>query len=218
MKILDLDITDPRMRGIYSDPQVHIKVDEYVDEIGEPVYDHIKSYSMRLIPCGPFWAPEFRPDSALVFWFDLDEVMKYPDHKDFKRGKFNDDELPDYGYLNKINLIPNQLFPVEVHSPGDSLSLAMEVPRLRRLIRKYDLGFQYQLQVDEDAAIRGLLKWRIESVIPVCYGGSMPYQDRCIAEPIQTIVYKNTHLPLCRQHLEQHRERFRRARLTTSGN
>ena len=214
MRILNLEILDPRLHGLFHDPIARITVDEYVQEIGEPLYDHTKSYSMRLVPCGPFWAPEFRPNTALIFWYDLDEVIANPD--EFKRGTHQLDEMPDYGYLNKVGLIPNQLFPVEVRSPEDDLGLAMEVPRLRRLIRKYDLAFKYHLIVDEEAALRGLLKWRIDSVVPVCYGGAMPYADRCIAEPIQTIVYKNTHLSLCRRHLDQHGDRIRRARMTLS--
>lgn len=199
MKILDMQIDDPRMRGVYRDPFVEFRVDEEVNEIGDRIYSQTEGeIEYGVIPCGPFWAVEACANTPSGSWTDLDLVQG-----------------ADYGELNKLNLLKNQLFPVQVYEPdGEPLELAMEVPRLRRLIRKFDFGFQYHLIVDEEAALNSLLKWRLESLNPVCYGGAVPQSAHCFAEPIHTIVYKGTHLPLCRRHRQEHEIRMHQARLS----
>lgn len=198
MKIINVDVNDPRRHQCYEDPSALVVVDEPVEEIGSPIFDHRKSQVYRVIPCGPFYAVEFRPNPALINWVDLE----------YSEG--------DLGEFNKLNLINDQLFPVKVyfsldeHGNTEMLPLFMSVPRLRRLLRKYSRP--YRLAMDEESALRGLLKWRLESSDPMCYGGAMPREDYCIDDPIQTIIFKGTHLPLCKEHLADYENRLRAAR------
>lgn len=216
MKITDVRVIDPRAAGKYENPVLIIKVDEPVYEIAEPVFDTTKSYSHRLIPCGPFYAVEFRPDSALIIWKDMTEVAAHPEN--YRRGKYSSEDLPDYGDLNKRGLVKDQLFPVEVITSGpdpDVLDLCMPVARVRRLLRKH-VGDKWQLIVDEQAALLGLLKWRLELSDPVCYGGATPGQAGCTQQPDQIIVNKGTHLTLCQHHANEHSNRLRKARALSS--
>lgn len=205
MRIFNLRVQDPRVHGNYQDPVLFVGVDEYVDEIGEPIYNYKKELQYRVIPCGPFFAAEYRPDNGVTY----DEWVDVTEH-----------DQADFGVVNKIGLIPDQLFPVWVVEPEGHgvLPLAMPVPRLRRLLRKSTgRGFSgWHLEVDDDAALKGLLKWRLECNEPMCYGGSKPGQANCRLKPSRTVLYRGTHLPLCPEHLLAHENRIRRARLINS--
>lgn len=212
MKIESLEIVDPRMKGQYQDPYLIVHVDEEVEEVGDAIYDHTKSHQFRLIPCGPFYSIEYRPDSALIHWYELDYVQSNPDKiKKPVHPQYSTDPA-DVGFLNKIGLIREQLFPVLVDAPDDSgQPLSMEVPRLRRLLRKHT-GRTWNLIIDEEAGLRGLLKWRLESSLGLCYGGHMPNSDRCDADAARVLVVNDTHLPLCPKHVRDHEARLRAAR------
>lgn len=201
MKILRTIVQDPRKFGTFKDPFITITVDEPVYEIADAV--QVPSVPYRLIPCGPFYAVEYQTG---------------PNHwQDISLGNSG-----DIGELNKYGLIKDQLFPVTVMTPPiepvpdeEELDLAMMVPRVRRLLRK-ELGRTWKLIVDEEAALTGLLKWRVERSDPLCYGGAAPYSDRCANSPIQTVMQKGTHLPLCTKHLRAHEAELRTARLSTN--
>lgn len=198
MKITDAHIVDIRGRGIYADPVIELKVDEPVFEQAQPLFDGRKSLQYRLVPCGPFYAVEHRPNLGETYgeWDDYTGLLPV--------GAFGD--------LNSSGLIKDQIMPVRVVTPEDVLDLAMIVPRVRRLIRRHSLGYDWNVIVDEQAALLGSLQWRLELRRPLCYGGAAPFADRCSRTPNQTIVYKGTHLPLCIQHLRAHQDRMRSAR------
>lgn len=192
MKITDVTVDDPRMHGDFSDPEAIIYVDEPVLEIGESIHSSEGAY--RAIPCGPFWAIE--QNVALDKW----ETPRPISHHE--------------GIFNKLGLIGVQLISVAVVSPdGPEHSLFMEVTRLRRLIRKHKLAYKWHVIVDEQAALVGLLKWRVELRRPRCYGGAMPNDAVCPQDPTHILVYKDTHLPLCEHHRSQHEGRMRESRL-----
>lgn len=197
MNITALRIEDVRKRGIYSDPTVELEVDEPVFEQAQPLFDGRKSLQYRLVPCGPFYAVEYRKNLGWTYgeWDDYTESLPV--------GAFGD--------LNSSGLIKNQLMPVRVVTPEDVLDLAMFVSRVRRLVRRHGSN-TWQVQVDEEAALLGSLQWRVERIRPICYGGAVPFADRCSLTPSQTIVHKGTHLPLCTKHLRAHQNRMRSAR------
>lgn len=211
MKITDASINNPREVGVYQNPTITLTVDEPVYEIAEPVFDPKKSLAWRLVPCGPFYAAEFRPNTGLITWidfFDLGPMSEY------RRCEY-DTAVPDIGELNELSLIKDQLMPVMVRTPDEEVDLLMAVPRVRRLIRKH-VGFEWEVTVDEQAALLGLLKWRLELSKPVCYGGAMPGEAHCTRQPNQTIVYRGTHLTLCHQHALSYEGRMRKTRALTN--
>lgn len=198
MNITDLNIEDVRKRGIYSDPVVELKVDEPIFEQARPVFDGRKSLQYRVVPCGPFYAVEHRVDLGEVYdsWGDYTETLP----------------VGEFGDLNSSGLLTEQLMPVRVVTPEDVLDLAMFVSRVRRLIRRYDYDVDWHVAVDEQAAMFGSLKWRVELSSPTCYGGATPNSAHCSQRPEHTIVHKGTHLPICTKHLRAHQDRMRSAR------
>jgi hypothetical protein len=179
MKIVDLHVEDPRFLGKYEDPWVELRVDTFIEERGEVIYPSGAEEKYRIIPCGPFFAVET---------FDREWI-----------------EVEDqWGEVNKLDILRGkQLFPVEVKTPDDEeLPLAMEVPRLRRLIRRF--RYPYVVLVDEQAAIQGKLQWRLEVTEPMCYGGALMKTVVCLNLPESTVLWRNTHWPLCASHLQDY--------------
>jgi hypothetical protein len=197
MNITDAWVYDPRSRGMLVDPVLELKVNEPVFEIADPIYDPMTGAGCdpryRWIPCGPFYAVEFciGKNEEGYIWDDIDAGNS-----------------GDLGEFNTMGFLKDQLVPVRVTSPEDVLDLTMIVPRARRLIRKYDLGDKWNLIVDEQAALIGSLKWRVELRRPVCYGGATPGEARCPLGAPHTIIYRETHLTLCETHLRQHQGRL----------
>lgn len=200
MKIVDVSIVDYRSHGEYRDPVVTIRVDEDVYEQAAPVFDARKSLQFRVIPCGPFFAVEYREDLGDRYseWADYSESLS--------PGAF--------GELNSSGLIKEQLIPVRVKTPrNEVLHLAMSVARVRRLLRRFKLDRLWFVLVDEQAAMFGSLEWRVELLSPVCYGGAVPRAANCLDAPTGSIVQKGAHLSLCPKHAKQHEARMRRARI-----
>lgn len=182
MKIIKAEIIDPRTQGEYKDPYVELTVDEAVREMNDPV--RVPSLSYRMIPCGPFFAVEYQVDTDE--WADVE-----------------DGNSGDIGEFNTMGLTHHQLAPVIVKCDGEpDLPLFMAVTRLRRVVRKF-YAHDWKVIIDEEAGMIGGLKWRLELSNPVCYGGAMPFQARCYAEPIKTIMVKDTHLTMCHKHVTQ---------------
>jgi hypothetical protein len=198
MNITDGYLYDPRSHGEFRDPFMQLRVDEPVFEQAPPVFDGRKSAQYRVIPCGPFYAVEHREDNGAGYstWDDIAEFEK-----------------ADVGVLNASGLLKDQLAPVNVVTPDEELDLFMIVTRVRRLVRKH--AKDYRLMVDEEAALLGRIKWRLELSDPVCYGGAVPGGAACRNPGPYTIVHKDTHLSLCDKHLGDHQARMRTRRYTT---
>lgn len=199
MNITDIKVIDPRRQGQYEDPFVKITVDEDVVEIGDPIYrvdpltPELKNY--RLIPCGPFFAGEFEQGTG--HWVDIQDASE-----------------ADIGQVNKWSLVKNQLIRVRVVNSNYQYELFMEVPRLRRLLRRN--GIKWKILVDDDAALSGSLKWRIDHTDPLCYGGAVPWDDQCLFDPVVTILYRGAHLPVCQKHRRHLEHNMRHARVTAN--
>lgn len=193
MKVTKVSVADPRSRYIWQDPILNIQVDEPVFEQAEPVFDYKKILQYRYIPCGPFFAVEYRPDLGMRYgpYVDLSETKK-----------------ADIGEVNTSGLLHEQLFPVTVITPDESIELFSTTRWARRMLRKYSLGCNWNIIVDEQAALRGLLKWRLELRYPLCYGGAKPGEANCAQPPTQTIMHKETHLTLCENHRLDHQARL----------
>lgn len=198
MNITDAQILDPRKRGIYADPILELRVDEPVFEQARPVFDGSKSLQYRVVPCGPFYAVEYRKDNGVSYdpWEDYTESLP----------------LGEFGDLNASGLLNEQIMPVRVITPDDIVDLAMFVPRARRLIRRHSLGHDWNVIVDEQAALHGSLQWRVELRYPVCYGGAKPGSAHCEMQATHTIMHKGTHLTICEDHLNDHQRRLSAAR------
>lgn len=207
MKITNLYVDDRRsvISGRdrrYRDPTVEVSVDEPVEETGMRTFSQLGEGAVQyaIISCGPFFAVEACAPSESSAWVDLE-----------------DEPLASWGDVNKIGLLPDgkQLFPVNVHTLGDEvvLPLSMEVPRLRRLIRKFRMP--YEIIVDEQAAVQGKLQWRLESDPVLCYGGALTDSDAvCFQPPVSTVLWRNTHFPLCTKHLDQYQTMRRERRVS----
>jgi len=177
-----------------------VYVDEDVHEQGDPVYDFDVLPRHRIIPCGPFYGVDRL--TRLDTWIDATAFEQF-----------------NIGVVNKAGLIKDQLAPVVVNSKGELADLFMIVPRVRRLLRKHqqDVENPYELIVDEAAALQGLLKWRLETSTPVCYGGATPGAAQCYRSPKATIVFQETHLPLCAHHQLEHQNRLSAERVASKG-
>jgi hypothetical protein len=197
MRITGLAVFDDRKSGLYRDPYIEVKVDEPVQEIDQPIGHRLYS-DYRLVPCGPFFAPEFKVDGE---YYDGVECVE---------------NGYDIGVLNRIGLHSQQMIDLRVASEIETLDLVMPVPRLRRLLRKFN-GNTWEIIVDEQAALQGLLKWRVERRDPMCYGGAIPREARCPKTVYQTVVIKSTHLPLCNVHLTNMQSKMRKHRVTPNG-
>jgi hypothetical protein len=201
MNIIDLLVIDPRKGGDLVDPYAIVTTDEPVEEIGEHIYKEAEEHAYSVIPCGPFYAIE-------VCAIDLDSVEPKGGW-----GDLADSSVGSFGELNRLNILGGkQLFPVSVRD--ELLPLAMEVPRLRRLLRKFEST--YKLLIDEQAALSGLLQWRLELSVPMCYIGALTGAgDPCLREPTTTVMWRDAHLSLCEPHLESY-QALRRDRRTST--
>ena len=189
MNITKLTVVDPREDGDFMDPYIELDVDESVYEIADPIVSPDGRY--RVVPCGPFYGADIRTSRS---WHMGPDAVGF-----------------EIGEINKLGLIKDQLAYVKVNDPNEWHQLFMAVPRLRRLLRRRN-GKTWSLVVDEEAALFGLLKWRVERADPMCYGGARPAEARCLSNPTSTIVYQRTHLPVCDNHLKDHSARMRAAR------
>lgn len=185
---------DPRRNGEWVDPYVVLTVDEPVYEIDDPIHNVVLP-SMRVIPCGPFYAAERATGPGT--WADLNDTS-------------------DISEVNKAGIIKQQLAPVHVIDTEQTHDLYMEVPRLRRLLRKHTgKGFSsWKLTVDEEAALLGQLTWRVDASDPLCYGGAIPYGDHCSRDVSRTIFTRGAHLPMCAAHVRAYEDSLRSSRIS----
>ena len=186
MNITKVDVVDPRMEGKFYDPFIELTVDEEVDETSDPSASETNP-SYRIIPCGPFWDAEIY-DARRKQW------VNWHGHRNF-----------DIGEMNQLRIAREQLVQIHVIQPDRDDWLFMPVQRARRLLRnRYKGRFSWRVIVDVEAALLGALKWRVEHSEPMCYGGAVPFDDRCLRVPLNTIVTRSTHLPLCEVHLAEY--------------
>lgn len=200
MNITHLTVTDPRMEGKYADPFVTVYVDEEVDEIDRPVFDYKKHLQLRMIPCGPFFAIEWRPDNGVTY------------------DEWRDATATEVGIFNTTGIDHRQMVPVTVETPeATGIPLNMEVVRLRRMLRKFTgKRWGWQLVVDEEAAMQGRISWRLTTADPVCYGGAIPRGANCSSDPTSTIFVRGAHLPVCTRHRTDIEISMRRYRATAN--
>ena len=196
MNITSVAVIDPRKMGEYRDPYLRIEVDDAVEEQGDPIYS--KDRSLRVIPCGLFFAVE-SVDPNTKNWTDIEDFAPHL-----------------LRVLNTTGTLSFPLVAVTTITPEGELPLYMALPRLRRLIRRM-CNDNYKLVVNEYAAINhGGLEWRFEDRVDMCYGGATPRQDDCRAPVVKTVRYNNTHLPLCEYHARQQEKVFRNNRTKNS--
>lgn len=190
MKITGANVNDPRSHGNLADPILMIEVDDFVEEIGT---DTIYPKGWRIVPCGPFLAVERRINH-----------------------EWRDATPEEIGTFNSLGHYTLQLAPVQVLEmvpDGSIIYLTMPVARVRRLLRKYSLE-NWSLTASEPAALRGRIQWRLELVPPMCYSGAITGEGHCLQPVTATVVYKETHLPLCEKHMKDQQYRLRAARIT----
>lgn len=180
MKILDLNIIDPRDTGAHMDPWIELKVDEEVEETDDPRYPPRLEHQWRMIPCGPFVSVEY-----------------------YRNGSWND--TVDLGTFNTLNFARDQLIEVRPVWESGHDNVAMGVPRVRRLIRKH--APDWHIIVNETAAMRGRVLWRVERIKPRCIG--LDHGLHCTVAPVTTVWYGGAHVNLCKHHLAHHNNRVR---------
>ena len=181
MKILDVNVIDPRSEGAYLDPWIEVKVDEEVEETDDPRI----SGRWRVIPCGPFTAIEYASRKGWEGTVDL-------------------------GRFNTLSLHRDQLIEVKVVWSDDTDDLTMAVSRVRRLLRKY--ASDWHIVINETAAMRGRVAWRVERIKPRCFGRDHDLQ--CAVAPAATVWYSGAHVNLCGHHLEKHNNAVRDQRVS----
>lgn len=148
MKILDASVIDLREEGRYVDPFIELKVDEFVEETGEPrIYKNHKPH-VRVVPCGPFVAVE--EQMGKDGWTDIDV---------------------DLGKFNSLGLHREQLIGVHVVTPEETLELQMGVQRARRLLKRHEPD--WQILPSEAAALQARILWRVENLRPHCFECSL---------------------------------------------
>jgi len=206
-------VIDPREIGELCDPYLLLTVDEEVQEIDDTIFDEDLVWDHRLIPCGPFYAVEKRMTGRRPgeggHWADLAELTRA-------------DEVTSLGVVNKSELIDYQIVQVSVsHIPEEDnedrtrelLEMAMYVTRARRTIRR-KTDNRYEVIVDEQAALGGLLAWRLELREKVCYSGAMigRANHTCTLPVVSTVMIQDTHVTLCEKHKDVYENRARSAR------
>ncbi len=204
MKIVSARVKDPRVRGEYFDPYLIVTTDEEINESGQPRI-HPEG-DLRVVPCGPFFGVDAGDPSTLPaegsIWMDVYAALE---------DKEIDQAISD---INTSDLLREKIMHVVAGPPDIQFDLTMEVKRVRRLLRQNNLD--YEVILDEQAALLGLLKWRLEDKPGMCYGGAVPAADRCKLRPVTTVMEKNTHLPLCSGHLLKFQNKLRDRRINQS--
>jgi hypothetical protein len=185
MEILDLNVIDSRETGAYIDPFISIRLDEEVEETDDPRYQFDPhSDRWRIIPCGPFFAIEYKNGTR---W----------------------SETADLGRFNTLGFHREQLIEVRLAWEGGGDTLTMGVPRARRLLRKYENS--WHIIVNETAAMRGKVAWRVERRRIRCFGIERGLS--CTVAPIETVWYGGAHVNLCSRHLQIHHARAKDERI-----
>lgn len=186
--MISVKVVDPRLDGKWRDPFLKFDSEMEITELNEPIY--IKGGTFRVISCGLFYAveKEVTGDGDVKEWTDIDPSE-----------------------INVVNASPDfhgQLIHTVVSTPLEpELDLYASIQRMRRMLKKKTDG-AYKIRVDENAAMTGKVKWMLDRTDPTCYGGARPASARCPEVPVSTIVYRNTHLPLCAKHASHHDARF----------